>query len=140
MSSTTSLQPTAAPLPGLAHEGTVAVIGEGDPALEAWFQPCGQWNLLPAGQVDADARYARIGIHGTRQTNSHHRSLAIGVKETDGLCNLHAHRARSGGLWSWTLRLRQQLPIDAEQTQLDRGSPEIHPHNTRLRHQKRMNS
>ena len=59
------------PRPGLADQGAVGVIGQGDAPLQPRFEPVGQGHLLPAGEVDGDARDPGGAIHGARQTNAH---------------------------------------------------------------------
>ena len=113
------------PPPGLAHEGAVAIIRQGDTPLQLRLQPLRQGHLLPARQVDAHPCHAAGGIHRPRQADAHQGRQPIGIQLLHSICQGHRKGTGHGGLGRRHLQLRQQRTLAIEAAELDGGAAQV---------------
>ena len=115
----------SSPPPGLAHEGAVAVIRQGDTPLQLRLQPLRQGHLLPARQVDAHPCHPAGGIHRPRQADPHQGRQSIGIQLLHRIRQDHRNGTGHGGLGRGHLQLRQQLTLAIEAAELDGGTAQV---------------
>ena len=111
--------------PGFPHQGTIAVVGQGDATLKPSLKPVGQRHVVPTRQVDAHPGHPGRGVHGPGQTHPDQPGQAHGIQPINRFTESHRHSTGHRWLRGVDRQLGLERTLTIETGQLDRRSAEI---------------